>query len=214
MWGEEWSLEDLYHEIQKDKVYYTESKGGITVSGGEPTLQSDFIVKFLAKCKENDISTALDTCGIASKNIYEQILPFTDLILLDIKEINDEKHKTYTGVSNKKILENAIWMAEYCQSNNKEMWIRTPIIPNYTGTKENIEGIANFIVNELKNIPERWDLLSFNNLCISKYERLDMDWPLKAIPLMKKREVEVLFELAKNTGAKNVHWSGLTKKED
>ena len=136
------------------------------------------------------------------------------MILLDIKEINDEKHKKYTGVSNKKILENAIWMAEYCHSNNKEMWIRTPIIPNYTGTKENIVGIGNFIVNDLKNIPERWDLLSFNNLCTSKYERLDMEWPLKDIPLMKKGEVEELFEFAKKTGVNNVHWSALTKKED
>ncbi len=214
MWGELWDLNDLYYEIQKDKVYYTESKGGITVSGGEPTLQDEFIVSFLEKCKKNEISTALDTCGIARREIYEKILPYTDLILLDIKEIDSKKHKEFTGVPNETILENAIWMANYIEKEKKKLWIRTPLIPNYTATEENVKRIGEFIVNELKNIPERWDLLSFNNLCTSKYDRLDMEWPLKGVPLMKASEIEKLFNLAKSTGARNVHWSGLTKKDE
>jgi pyruvate formate lyase activating enzyme len=214
MWGEFWDLDDLYYEIQKDKIYYTESKGGITVSGGEPTLQDEFIFEFLKKCKQNEISTALDTCGIASRSVYEKILPYTDLILLDIKEMDNEKHKQFTGVPNETILENAIWMAEYVEKENKVLWIRTPLIPNYTATEENVNGIGNFIVKELKNVPERWDLLSFNNLCASKYERLDMEWSLRSIPLMKTKEIEKLFNLAQSTGARNIHWSGLTKKDE
>jgi pyruvate formate lyase activating enzyme len=214
MWGELWDLDDLYYEIQKDKIYYTESKGGITVSGGEPTLQDKFIVDFLKKCKENDISTALDTCGITSREIYEKVLPYTDLILLDIKEMDNEKHKKFTGASNDIILKNAIWMAEYVNKEGKSLWIRTPLIPNYTATEENVQSIGRFIVNELHNIPERWDLLSFNNLCISKYDRLDMEWPLKNVPLMKTSEIEELFNLAKSTKARNIHWSGLTKKDE
>ena len=214
MWGELWDLDDLYYEIQKDKIYYTESKGGITVSGGEPTFQDKFIVEFLKKCKENDICTALDTSGIANREIYEKILPFTDLILLDIKEMDNEKHKKFTGVSNEIILKNAIWMAEYVDKEKKSLWIRTPLIPNYTATDVNVQSIGRFIVNELHNIPERWDLLSFNNLCTSKYDRLDMEWPLKDAPLMKTSEIEKLFNLAKSTEARNVHWSGLTKKNE
>jgi len=213
MFGELWRLEDLYYEIQKDKVYYTQSHGGLTVSGGEPTLQSDFIVDFLKKCKENGISTALDTCGYASKKIYEKLLPHVDLVLLDIKEINSDKHKEYTGVPNDLILENAIWISNYVKDNSKKLWVRTPIIPNYTATEENIKGIGEFIVNKLHNIPERWDLLSFNNLCTAKYERLDMDWPLKDFPLMTKNEMDDFVELAKKIGVKNAQWSGLTKKE-
>ena len=212
LFGEWWELEDLYHEIQKDKVYYTQSKGGITVSGGEPTIQSNFILEFLKKCKKNDISTALDTCGYAARKIYERILPFVDLILLDIKEIDSDKHKEFTGVSNELILENAVFISKYVKYNNKILWIRTPIIPNYTATEENIKGIGEFIVNSLNNIPERWDLLSFNNLCSSKYQRLDMDWPLKDLPLMKEEEILFFFDVAQNTGVKNVHWSGLTKR--
>ena len=214
MFGELWLLEDLYHEIQKDKVYYTQSHGGITVSGGEPTLQSDFILDFLKKCKENGISTALDTCGYASKKIYEKLLPHVDLVLLDIKEINSDKHKEYTGVPNDLILENAIWISNYVKDNSKKLWVRTPIIPNYTATEENIKGIGEFIANKLHNIPERWDLLSFNNLCTAKYERLDMDWPLKDFSLMTKGEMDDFVELAKKVGVKNAQWSGLTKKED
>ncbi len=214
MFGELWDLEDLYYEVQKDKIYYTQSHGGITVSGGEPTLQSDFILSFLRKCKDNGISTALDTCGYASKNIYEKLLPYVDLVLFDIKEINSEKHEEYTGVPNTLILENAIWISDYIKKNSKKLWIRTPVIPVYTATEENIKGIGEFIVNELHNIPERWDLLSFNNLCSAKYERLDMVWYLKDFPLISTNKMNEFIEIGKGTGVTNVKWSGLTKKEN
>jgi pyruvate formate lyase activating enzyme len=94
------------------------------------------------------------------------------------------------------------------------MWIRTPIIPNFTGTDVNIKGIGNFIVNNLKNIPERWDLLAFNNLCITKYERLDMEWPLDKFSLLSEEQMAHFLHIAKSTGVKNVRWSGLTKKEN
>ncbi|MFW9826316.1 MAG: glycyl-radical enzyme activating protein [Candidatus Thorarchaeota archaeon] len=211
MLGEWWKLEDLFIEIKKDKIYYAKSNGGITVSGGEPTQQPEFLTKFLKKCKDNGISTALDTCGYSSRKIYEQILPFVDLVLLDIKLIDSNKHKEYTGVPNELILENAVWISQYLKKYGKEMWIRTPIIPNYTAIDENIQKIGAFIVNKLENFPERWDLLSFNNLCVSKYERLDMNWVLKDEPLMTKEDMEHYIKIAEITGVKNPCWSGLTK---
>lgn len=210
--GKWWNLDDLFYEIEKDKIYYTKSNGGITVSGGEPTEQSDFIISFLKKCKENGISTAIDTCGYASKVVYEKILPYVDLVLLDLKHIDSYKHKKYTGVPNEVILENAIWISNNLKRNGKKMWIRTPIIPHYTANDENLKGIGEFIVNKLENFPERWDLLSFNNLCISKYERLDMKWSLKDEPLMKKEEMEHFLSIAEKTGVKNPCWSGLTRR--
>ncbi|MHA1149123.1 MAG: glycyl-radical enzyme activating protein [Promethearchaeota archaeon] len=214
MYGKWWELEDLFKEVAKDKVYYMKSGGGITVSGGEPTMQPDFVLEFLTMCKRNGISTALDTCGYAAREVYEKILPEVDLVLLDIKIIDSDKHKEYTGVPNERILENAIYIANYVKQYGKKMWIRTPIIPNYTATDDNIKGIAEFIVTKLDNIPERWDLLAFNNLCTSKYERLAMEWPLKDVPLMKKEEMEHFFEIANQTGVKNVQWSGMTKREE
>jgi pyruvate formate lyase activating enzyme len=212
MMGKWWELEELFYEINKDKIYYTKSNGGITVSGGEPTLQSDFLVDFLKMCKDNGVSTALDTCGIASQTIYEKLLPHVDLVLLDIKEINPKKHESWTGVSNEKILENAIWLSEKLKEADKKMWIRTPIIPNFTATEENIKGIGKFIVEKLCDFPERWDLLAFNNLCSAKYERLGLNWVLKDEPLLTQERMEELHEIATLTGVKNVQWSGLTKR--
>jgi pyruvate formate lyase activating enzyme len=214
MLGKWWKLEELFHEVNKDKTYYITSNGGITVSGGEPTLQPDFLIAFLKKNKEEGISTALDTCGYASKEIFEKILPYIDLILLDIKEIDSKKHKEFTGVPNERILENAIWFSEYVKKNGKELWIRTPIIPHYTATEENVKGIGEFIEGKLNNIPERWDLLAFNRLCTDKYFRLGLDWTLKDEPLMTIEEMESFLKIAKKTGVKNVQWSGLTRKED
>jgi len=196
----------------KDKIYYNTSKGGITISGGEPTRQPEFLLSLLKKCKDNNIYTALDTCGYASKETYKSILPYIDLILYDIKEINAEKHREFTGVSNERILKNVVWISNYLKKNDKKMWIRTPIIPNYTATEENIMGIGEFIVNNLNNTPERWDLLAFNNLCASKYERLNLEWVFKDEPLMSKEQMEGLYEIARSTGVKNPKWSGLTKK--
>jgi len=214
MIGKKWDLYDLFHEIEKDKVYYTTSKGGITVSGGEPTLQSKFIEDFIKKCKENNINTALDTCGYASKEVYQKLLPYLDLVLFDIKEINPRKHKEYTGVSNERILENAIWILNYIEKHNKKMWIRTPLIPNFTAIEENIKGIGNFIVNDLRNKIERWDLLAFNSLCSGKYSRLGISWVLKDEPLLTDEKMEYFSKIAKEIGVINVHWSGLTKKID
>ncbi len=210
--GEYWNLDDLFKEVAKDRVYYEHSNGGITVSGGEPTLQADFLEKFLKKCKEAGFHTALDTCGYTQKKTYERLIPYTDLILYDIKEIDSKKHKEFTGVPNELILDNAIWLINKLNDLGKSMWIRTPIIPNYTATEENIYGIGEFIVNKLDNKVERWDLLAFNSLAAAKYERMDIDWPCKDFELLTKEEMEFFYNIAMSTGVKNVEWSGLTKR--
>ncbi|MFX1555274.1 MAG: radical SAM protein, partial [Promethearchaeota archaeon] len=197
--------------IEKEKIFFNKTKGGITVSGGEPTLQPDFLLNFLKLCKKSDISTALDTCGYSSKKVYEKILPYVDIVLLDIKLMDPNKHKKYTGVTNERILENAKWISNYIKENGKKLWIRTPLIPKYTATDENVKGIGEFIVNKLNNIPERWELLSFNKLCDIKYSRLGMSWILKDEPLMTKEEMEHFQKVAKEVGVKNVKWSGLTR---
>lgn len=212
--GEHRSLEDLFHEVEKDKVYYEKSKGGITVSGGEPTLQPDFILKFLKMCKEAGFHTAIDTCGYASKEIYEKLIPYVDLVLFDLKIMDSTKHEEFTGVSNEKILANAIWLANELESLGKELWIRTPLIPKYTATEENIQRIGEFIVEGLGNKIARWDLLAFNNLASAKYDRMDWDWVCKTFKLLTKKEMEHFHEIAKSTGVPNVQWSGLTRKED
>ena len=211
MFGLWWDLEELFHEVEKEKVFFRRTNGGITVSGGEPTLQPDFLLKFLKLCKDNDISTAVDTCGYSSKRVYQDLLPFVDIVLLDLKVMDSEQHQEYTGVRNNTILENAKWIAHYVKENGKIMWARTPLIPNYTATEENVKGIGEFIVSELNNIPDVWDLLAFNKLCAPKYTRLGLSWPLESEPLMTKEEMEHFLDIAKTTGVEHVKWSGLTR---
>ncbi|MFX0010564.1 MAG: glycyl-radical enzyme activating protein, partial [Candidatus Hermodarchaeota archaeon] len=198
MLGQWWDLDTLFHEIEKEKIFFDKAKGGITVSGGEPTIQHEFLLKLFKLCKENGISTALDTCGYSSKKVYQELLPYVDIVLLDIKVIDPKEHEEYCGVSNEVILENAKWMAEYVKENGIIMWIRTPIIPHYTATEENIKKIGQFIVNELHNIPDKWDLLSFNKLCEIKYSRLGISWILKDERLMTTEEMDNFLEIASN----------------
>ena len=102
--GEEITVDEVIAEFNKNRAFY--SKGGITVTGGEPLLQTDFLIEILKKCKENGIHTAVDTAGYVPFENFEKILPYTDLFLYDIKLFDSEKHKKYTGMSNKLILEN------------------------------------------------------------------------------------------------------------
>lgn len=213
IFGLEWSVTALLHEVEKDRAYYEKSGGGVTISGGEPTMQIDFVIKFLQRCKEKGLMTAFDTCGYTSLRNLERILPFVDLFLYDLKEIDSVKHKTFTSVPNESILQNCVWLAQKLSDDGKELWIRTPIIPQYTATEENVRGIAKFIVDELKNKIERWDLLTFNNLATDKYQRMDIQWALQGVPLMKKEDIEFFYDVAIEEGVKNVQWSGLTQNE-
>ncbi|MCF2140305.1 MAG: glycyl-radical enzyme activating protein [Candidatus Lokiarchaeota archaeon] len=210
--GEWITLNNLINEVLKDKTYYSTSNGGVTCSGGEPTQQIEFLSKFLQECKKNGIHTALDTCGYATVDTYSKILPYVDLILYDIKEIDPQRHKEYTGVSNQKILQNLEWLAEKIRAGASfKLWIRTPIIPQFTARDENIKGIARFIHDKLGDTVERWDLLAFNNMAQAKYERLNIDWPLRTQPLMTKDEMNHFLQIAYNVGVKQVQWDGPTK---
>lgn len=212
MFGKWWSVEDLYEEIVKDRSFYEKSGGGITISGGEPTLQMDFLLALLKKCKANGLSTALDTCGISSQSNYVKLIPFVDIFLLDIKEIDSLKHKSFVGLPNEKILTNIQWLAQEIDQREKQLWIRTPVIPRYTATDENIRGIASFIVEELQNKIERWDILAFNNLASAKYDRMNLSWDFSEDKLFTKEEMEYYYDIAISIGVHNVKWSGLTRK--
>ena len=214
--GCEWGVKELVREVEKDKSYFGKD-GGITVSGGEPTMQANFVAGFLQECQSIGLGTALDTCGQGSKSAYEKILPYVNHILFDLKEADSEKHKEFTGFNNDKILENVIFIKDYIKKNKspEEMWVRTPIIPGFTANKESIAGISSFIGNNLTGIISRWELCAFNNLCKDKYTRLGLDWVLKDAPLMEKAVMEELAKVARNNGADPaiVHWSGQTRME-
>lgn len=166
MVGYQVSVEEVALEIEKDLLFYEESKGGATFSGGEPMLQVDFLHSLLTECKKKDINTAIDTTGYAPYSDFEKIYDVTDTFLYDLKLIDDKIHNEYCGVSNKLIHENL----KELSSRGTKIILRLPIIPTLTDTEENIMRTISFI-STLKNIREI-DLLPFHTTAKSKYERM------------------------------------------
>ena len=201
--GEYWSFDKLIKELLKDRFFYKQTGGGVTASGGEAMMHHDFVAKLFEKLHEEGISTALDTCGLISWEHYPSVLNHTDYVLYDIKHIDSALHREYTGHGNELILENLQRIVAGIKdgSISSRIWIRTPLIPGATDTEENLAGIAKFIVEQLgAEYIERWELCSFNNSCISKYERLDKAWPYADKKLLKREQTELLHKAAVSEG--------------
>ncbi len=203
--GRRWTPEELLTQVAKDKPFYDTSGGGVTVSGGEPAMQPDFLEAFLPLCHQAGIATALDTCGQADWNAYERLLPHVDLVLYDLKIWDRDKHREATGVYPDLIFANAAAVAE----RGMPMWVRTPIIPGFTDSEENIRALAAFIGERLPTV-QRWDLLAYSNLGRPKYHRLDLPYPLEEARPEARHQMERLSAIAADSGAPTVAWSGAT----
>lgn len=192
----DWTVDALCREIERDRAFIEE--GGVTVSGGEPALQSDFVSALLQRCKESGLHTALDTCGAVRWEALLKILPHCDLVLFDLKLIDPALHQKWTSQDNQRSLENARRLAGMIRSDSRpELWLRTPLIPGATATKENISAIADFIRTEMPGTVSRWELCTFNNLCGDKYHRLNMPWEYEQVSLMAKSEAEMFHCIAR-----------------
>lgn len=160
--------------------------GGITVTGGEPMLQMPFVTELFKQARLRNIHTALDTSGFLfnTQNIksIDELLKYTNLVLLDIKHINDDEHKKLTGVSNKTVLE----FAKYLSEKNIPVWIRHVVVPTITNNPEYLKALGKFLA-ELNNI-KALDVLPYHDMAIPKYENLKIEYPLKNIPPLTKEE--------------------------
>lgn len=213
--GKTWDCDTLVAELSKDSAYFCASKGGVTISGGEPTLQSQFVLQLLTGLQQKNIHTALDTCGYCSKDVLCKLWPHADLILYDLKAIDPVRHMQLTSCSNDKILSNLIHLSSLISEKKDihELWVRTPVIPGATAEKENINAIGNFIAANLKGSVSKWELCTFNNLCRDKYLRLGLPWDFNDHDLITRDAINDLYLTAKNSGVdpKIVMWSGSTK---
>jgi len=162
LWGREMTVKEVMEEVQKDIPFYLTSGGGVTISGGEPMMQSEFVGILLEECHRNGLHTAIETSGYANWESFERVLRHLNLVFYDLKQMDPVKHKEFTGVSNKLILENA----KKIDSKGISMIIRIPIIPGYTDSEENIREIAKF-TKELKTVREV-NLLPYHRLGESK----------------------------------------------
>lgn len=174
--GKTVSSDEIITEVMKDKPFYENSGGGITLSGGEPLFQSEFALDILKKCKENGLHTAVETCGFASRSTIDQVARYTDLFLFDFKEGNPQLHESFTGVSNKIIFENLRLLNEL----GRDIILRCPIIPSYNARQENYDKIAE-IASSLESIKEI-EIEPYHAIGEGKYKALGRNTPKIAVP--------------------------------
>lgn len=191
--GTLYEAKDLFRKIRRDKPFFGDD-GGLTISGGEPLCQPEFVRELFSLCKEDGISTVLDTSGYGKWEDLENILPLTDLVLLDIKAMDNAVHQKWTGVSNQLILENAVRIAA-----KVPVRISLPLIPGVNDDKENLLKTAEFAC---KNGVEWMDINPFHALGAAKYESLGLESPYTQFRPMEKEEVEQAAELFRGYGLK------------
>ena len=181
------SVNEILSEYEKNEMFYR--NGGLTVTGGEPLIQIDFLVELFRKAKEKGIHTCIDTSGVTydtSDTEYisklDILMQYTDLVMLDIKHINEEKHKELTGFSN----ENILAFAKYVDEKNIPIWIRHVVLDGYTNDKESLFALGEFI-GTLKNV-KALDVLPYHTMGVSKYKDLGIRYRLENTPALSKSD--------------------------
>ena len=183
------TVDEVLKEVLKDRAFYSGSNGGVTVSGGEPLRQPEFVKELFKKCKEQGIGSCLDTCGYASGEVLRNILQYTDIVLFDLKLMDTGKHQEFTGVSNERIKENA----EIVYKSEAEILFRIPLISGVNSYKVNIRRTAEFI----KSLGEgnKVELLPYHRLGIGKYKILGREYPGKDLKTPEEETIEALKEI-------------------
>jgi pyruvate formate lyase activating enzyme len=184
--GRQYTVDELVHEVKKDEVVYKHSGGGVTVSGGEPLLEPEYALELLRSFKQNGINAGVDTCGFVPRNTIESVLSYVDFFLWDIKHMDDNTHREFTGVSNRLILDNLRFVSE----NSIPIYLRIPLIPGYSDSKDNLRAVCEFA----KDLPSLVEihLLPLHHLGKARYAALDRAYPIDGIPLIQE---EVLQEI-------------------
>lgn len=185
----EWTPQDLFQRAWRYRTYWRQN-GGITVSGGEPLLQMDFMIAFFKEAKKKGVHTTLDTSGnpftteepFFSK--FQELMKYTDLVMLDLKQTDAQKHKELTGQDNHNILQ----MAQYLSDTGKPMWIRRVLVPGITDDREELQNLRCFI-DSLKTV-QRVEILPYHTLGLAKWEKLGIPYSLEDIPTPTAEQIQ------------------------
>ncbi len=195
VFGKPMSVTEVVREIMRSAPFYTRSGGGVTISGGEPLLQFEFLRALLFRCRQKYLHTAVETCGyVRDRKMLEEIAASVDLFLYDIKCIDNERHRRFTGVSNRVILENAQFISEI----EKDLVVRVPVIPGFNDNVEAMQGIADF-AKTLDSLIEV-DLLPFHGLGKFKYDMLDREFQYGAESAPEPEQVDLFRDVFSKRG--------------
>ncbi|MDR1016118.1 MAG: glycyl-radical enzyme activating protein [Coriobacteriales bacterium] len=221
MAGEEWSVDRLVERLLKDKTFFEHSGGGVTISGGEPLSQHDFTLAVLKRLHEEGIHTALDTTGFAKWEVLAESVPYTNLYLYDLKNMDSKQHEQGTGVPNQLILENLEKLGQACADFNRksigdyssaavaaadprqvaQIQVRVPVIPNYNDNPANFEVMAKFCQKlQANGALKIIQLLPYHNLGVAKHERILTQGQILEAPNMDDSHVEPLAEILRQAG--------------
>lgn len=193
-------IEEVVSEVKKDKSFYDESGGGVTMSGGEPLFQSDSTLELTKRCKESGINVILDTCGFSAYSILCKISEYVDLIFYDIKHMDSVKHRAFTGVKNSVILNNLERI-----SHEKAVVVRIPLIPGINDDVDNLKTLAEFIKGKVdsKHLKEV-AILPYHRIGVEKYAGLGREYKLQHVHPLSKEHLKKVGELLRSYGLENV----------
>jgi pyruvate formate lyase activating enzyme len=195
------TVDEVFAEVKEDRAFYQESNGGITCSGGEPLVQAEFVSVLFRKCKEEGIHTALDTSGYGDWEAFERILPFTDLVIFDLKNMDATKHVSLTGVDPSRIWNNFERLAQ----TRVPIWVRCPVVPGYVDDEENFRKMVEYITKFDSVL--KLELLSYHRLGEPKYRMLNRKYQLSGLepPSTELMEqLKTVVKLVVNTGTKRL----------
>ncbi len=192
--GREVTSGEVLEEIKKDVVFYDRSGGGATFSGGEPLSQPEFLLELLRECKKIEVSTVVDTSGVAPLELLAEVADWANLFLYDLKLVDDTRHNDFTGSSNTEILSNLEWLVD----NDKKVIVRFPLFPGVNDDDANVSALGEF-VNELPKAPVI-DILPYHRAGIDKYERLGFDYRMPGITPPSEETTEQIAKTLRNKG--------------
>jgi pyruvate formate lyase activating enzyme len=197
--GREVTVAGVMAEVLRDRTFYETSGGGATLSGGDPLMQPAFSHAVLAECKDAGIHTAIETCAHAPWAVLAGLIPVTDLFMVDLKHMDPERHRSVTGSTNQRILENARRLSE----SGKPILFRVPVVPTVNDTTADIADIARFVAGLAENAPAeiRLELLPFHRMAADKYRSLGLEYRASELVAPPKEHMLNLWDAARATGA-------------
>jgi pyruvate formate lyase activating enzyme len=181
------TVEETWNAVKRDKMFYDTSGGGVTVSGGEPLLNSGFVRRLFELCRKDQIGTCIETCGFVEADVLLEVLPVTDIFLFDLKHMDSDIHKKYTGRSNNKILKNAASLINHAA----DVIFRQPLIPGFNDSLTNIEVTAKFLTSLGENAT-RLQLMPYHRMGKDKYKALNKEYYMEEVGIMENDELEVV----------------------